>query len=147
MSMSVITDVVGAPRMRSRTRSPKKTSLLVFVSALFALMSARVWVEELPRHPMIEQVVEILREEEGIEPDTEAVVDVLNKISEEQSSRNLLDESDEFMTEFYRRWFDPDRHDHPAEALRATQLAWIRSEDERERDPKYWAPYVLVERR
>ncbi|GAB6042989.1 CHAT domain-containing protein [Endothiovibrio diazotrophicus] len=52
----------------------------------------------------------------------------------------------EFMAEFYRRWFeDPDQP--PADALRATRLAWIKSDDPQRRDPRHWAPYVLVERR
>ncbi len=51
----------------------------------------------------------------------------------------------EFMAESYRRWFENPQA-HPAKALRATQLAWIGSKDEKRRDPKYWAPYVLVER-
>ncbi|MBT8419426.1 MAG: CHAT domain-containing protein, partial [Gammaproteobacteria bacterium] len=33
----------------------------------------------------------------------------------------------------------------PADALHKTRLAWINSKDERRRDPRYWAPYVLVE--
>nr|VFJ50282.1 MAG: Tetratricopeptide repeat-containing protein [Candidatus Kentron sp. DK] len=33
----------------------------------------------------------------------------------------------------------------PAEALRQTRLAWIRSDDIRRRNRKFWAPYVLVE--
>ncbi|VFN07684.1 MAG: hypothetical protein BECKG1743D_GA0114223_112732 [Candidatus Kentron sp. G] len=28
----------------------------------------------------------------------------------------------------------------PATALRRTRLAWIASDDEERRDPKYWAP-------
>ncbi len=52
-----------------------------------------------------------------------------------------------FMADFYRRWFDPKNYDTPAEALRATQLAWIQSDDPYRHDPTYWAPYVLVERR
>ncbi|MCP4284423.1 MAG: CHAT domain-containing protein [Gammaproteobacteria bacterium] len=54
--------------------------------------------------------------------------------------------AEEFITDFYQRWFDPRTSDSPAEALRATQLAWIKSGLPR-RDPTYWAPYVLVERR
>ena len=51
-----------------------------------------------------------------------------------------------FMAEFYRRWFEhPDAP--PAAALRAVRLAWIADADPRRRDPKNWAPYVLVERR
>jgi CHAT domain-containing protein len=53
----------------------------------------------------------------------------------------------EFMTDFYKRWLDPREYPHPAEALRATRLEWIGSTDPRKRDPRYWAPFVLVERR
>jgi CHAT domain-containing protein/tetratricopeptide (TPR) repeat protein len=53
----------------------------------------------------------------------------------------------EFMTDFYRTWLADNAHDEPAQALRATQLAWIGSDDERKSDPYYWAPYVVVERR
>ncbi len=52
----------------------------------------------------------------------------------------------EFMEDFYRSWFDPQGHRSPAEALRKTQLDWIGGSDPRKRDPKYWAPFVLVER-
>jgi len=50
----------------------------------------------------------------------------------------------DFMRDFYATWFqDPERH--PAQALRETQLAWIRAQDSRRSDPNYWAPYVLIE--
>lgn len=52
-----------------------------------------------------------------------------------------------FMADFYRNWFNPKKYHSPAEALRATQLAWIASDEPRRHDPTYWAPYVLVERR
>jgi CHAT domain-containing protein len=51
-----------------------------------------------------------------------------------------------FMVDFYRRWLDPDAFEHPADALRATQLEWIRSDDPVKADPRLWAPYVLIER-
>jgi CHAT domain-containing protein len=51
-----------------------------------------------------------------------------------------------FMTDFYRTWLADNAHDEPAQALRATQLAWIGSDDARKSDPYYWAPYVVVER-
>lgn len=52
----------------------------------------------------------------------------------------------EFMRDFYTAWFqDPKRH--PAEALRKTQLAWIGDKDSERSDPRYWAPYVLIEGR
>jgi len=51
-----------------------------------------------------------------------------------------------FMREFYGTWFEnPDRH--PAQALRETQLVWIRAKDSRRSDPSYWASYVLIEGR
>jgi len=52
----------------------------------------------------------------------------------------------DFMEEVYKNWLDPQGHRSPAAALRKTQLDWIGSEDPRKRDPKYWAPFVLVER-
>nr|VFK54249.1 MAG: Tetratricopeptide repeat-containing protein [Candidatus Kentron sp. TC] len=61
----------------------------------------------------------------------------------------------EFMGDFYRNWLGGQGCEgkcqatgtplSPAEALRRTRLAWIKSDDARRRDPKYWAPYVLVE--
>jgi len=51
-----------------------------------------------------------------------------------------------FMEDFYRSWLDPQGQGSPAEALRKTQLDWIGDGDARKRDPKYWAPFVLVER-
>nr|VFK39748.1 MAG: CHAT domain-containing protein [Candidatus Kentron sp. TC] len=60
-----------------------------------------------------------------------------------------------FMGDFYRNWLGGQGCEgkcqatgtplSPAEALRRTRLAWIKSDDARRRDPKYWAPYVLVE--
>jgi CHAT domain-containing protein len=52
----------------------------------------------------------------------------------------------EFMADFHRAWLGHKANAHTAEALRATQLAWINSDDTRKRDPHFWAPYVLVER-
>ncbi len=57
-----------------------------------------------------------------------------------------------FMKDFYAKWFDDPKR-HPAEVLREIQLAWIRSKDPKDpkalkrSDPKYWAPYVLIEGR
>jgi CHAT domain-containing protein/tetratricopeptide (TPR) repeat protein len=51
-----------------------------------------------------------------------------------------------FMVAFYRRWLRPGAFDHPAEALRATQIEWIGSKDPVKADPRFWAPYVLIER-
>lgn len=51
-----------------------------------------------------------------------------------------------FMVDFYARWLRPDAHAHPAEALRRTQLEWLDSGDPVRADPRYWAPYVLIER-
>jgi CHAT domain-containing protein len=52
----------------------------------------------------------------------------------------------EFMRDFYAQWFEAPSRD-PAEALRATRLAWIKSGDPKRSDPTYWAPYVLIESR
>nr|VFK14111.1 MAG: Tetratricopeptide repeat-containing protein [Candidatus Kentron sp. FM] len=60
----------------------------------------------------------------------------------------------EFMADFYRNWLGGGdsttggsrlERSTPATALHLTRLAWIGSEDEKRRDPRYWAPYVLVE--
>jgi len=55
----------------------------------------------------------------------------------------------EFMSDFYRNWVNapPGTPAHPALALRRTQLDWIESKRPEKRDPRHWAPYVLVERR
>jgi CHAT domain-containing protein len=54
----------------------------------------------------------------------------------------------EFVSDFYRNWLDraPGLPADPASALRRTQLDWIGSGPEK-RDPRHWAPYVLVERK
>nr|VFJ49940.1 MAG: CHAT domain-containing protein [Candidatus Kentron sp. DK] len=52
----------------------------------------------------------------------------------------------EFMIDFYRNWPSGDSstggslRSTPATALRETRLAWIESEDEKKRNPRYWAP-------
>ncbi len=55
----------------------------------------------------------------------------------------------EFIADFYRNWLAarPDTAADPAFALRQTQKEWIASERPEKRDPRHWAPYVLVERR
>ncbi len=51
-----------------------------------------------------------------------------------------------FMVDFYKNLFDA-RHSYtPTQALRQAQLKWIGQDDVNYRSPKYWAPYVLVER-
>jgi CHAT domain-containing protein len=59
------------------------------------------------------------------------------------------DLADEFVSDFYRNWLDraPDLPADPASALRRTQLDWIASGRPEKRDPRHWAPYVLVERK
>ena len=47
----------------------------------------------------------------------------------------------EFMKDFYAKWLG-ELGQSPADALHETRLAWIVSEDERKRDPRYWAPYA-----
>nr|VFK32528.1 MAG: Tetratricopeptide repeat-containing protein [Candidatus Kentron sp. MB]VFK75964.1 MAG: Tetratricopeptide repeat-containing protein [Candidatus Kentron sp. MB] len=60
----------------------------------------------------------------------------------------------EFMGDFYRNWLggsastppgDRSVALTPAQALHKTRLDWIESGDESRRDPRHWAPYVLVE--
>jgi CHAT domain-containing protein len=46
------------------------------------------------------------------------------------------------MADFYKRWLTHARSD-PAKALRDTQTSWIKQDDRR--DPRAWAPYVLIE--
>jgi len=54
----------------------------------------------------------------------------------------------QFMDDFYRTWLTAGPDSDPAAALRSTQLEWLGDKtDARRRDPGYWAPYVLVERR
>jgi CHAT domain-containing protein len=48
----------------------------------------------------------------------------------------------DFMVDFYKNWIGQRRSD-PAKALRDTQIAWIKDKDRR--DPRVWAPYILVE--
>jgi CHAT domain-containing protein len=51
-------------------------------------------------------------------------------------------EAHDFMVEFYKTWLSQVRSD-PAKALRDTQLSWLKQDAKR--DPRIWAPYVLVE--
>jgi CHAT domain-containing protein len=51
-------------------------------------------------------------------------------------------EAHDFMVDFYKRWLTQD-HSDPAKALRDTQLSWMKPENRR--DPRAWAPYVLIE--
>jgi len=58
----------------------------------------------------------------------------------------------EFMLDFYENWLSDastplgnPTAKIPADALHETRLAWINSEEEKKRNPRYWAPYVLVE--
>jgi CHAT domain-containing protein len=48
----------------------------------------------------------------------------------------------DFMVDFYKNWIGQS-HSDPAKALRDTQLDWIKYKDRR--DPRIWAPYVVVE--
>jgi CHAT domain-containing protein len=52
----------------------------------------------------------------------------------------------EFMKDSYVEWLEDPRR-HPAEVLRETRLAWIRSKDPKRSDPAHWAPYVPIEGR
>jgi CHAT domain-containing protein/Flp pilus assembly protein TadD len=51
-------------------------------------------------------------------------------------------EARDFMAAFYKTWLEQARSD-PAKALRDTQLSWLKQDARR--DPRVWAPYVLVE--
>jgi CHAT domain-containing protein len=51
----------------------------------------------------------------------------------------------DFMTRFYAHWL-PDQGE-PALALQKTRLEFLHHADPTRRDPKVWAPYVLVETR
>ncbi len=52
----------------------------------------------------------------------------------------------EFMRAFYQRWLTPAGIGDPAAALRATQREWLGGDDPVRANPRYWAPYVLIER-
>ena len=49
------------------------------------------------------------------------------------------------MIEFYSRWLSVAGRD-PAEALRETKKAWATSADDAKKDPRRWAPYVIIGR-
>jgi CHAT domain-containing protein len=51
-------------------------------------------------------------------------------------------EARDFMDRFYQTWLSQTRSD-PAQALRDTQLSYI--QQNKLRDPRIWAPYILVE--
>jgi CHAT domain-containing protein/tetratricopeptide (TPR) repeat protein len=51
-------------------------------------------------------------------------------------------EARDFMRTFYKIWLSQE-HGDPATALRAAQMAFIM--DETKRDPRIWAPYVIIE--
>nr|VFK21907.1 MAG: CHAT domain-containing protein [Candidatus Kentron sp. LPFa]VFK35055.1 MAG: CHAT domain-containing protein [Candidatus Kentron sp. LPFa] len=66
--------------------------------------------------------------------------------------------AEEFMLNFYENWLSEPSTGSSlrstagdslrstlATALYATRLAWINSKDKEKRNPRYWAPYVLVE--
>jgi hypothetical protein len=53
----------------------------------------------------------------------------------------------EFMGRFYRRWLGGSSPGDLAVALRDTQRSFIEDADPRLRDPRVWAPFVLVEAR
>ncbi len=50
----------------------------------------------------------------------------------------------EFMVAFYNTWLS-ETHGDPGDALHRARLKFIRSEDPQQRDPRHWAPFVLVE--
>ena len=49
------------------------------------------------------------------------------------------------MARFYRTWLNGPKPKDLAVALRDTQLSFIKDDNEPLRDPKVWAPFVLVE--
>jgi hypothetical protein len=53
-------------------------------------------------------------------------------------------EARDFMKEFYRNWLSQVRSD-PAKALRDTQNSYLKKDDPALRDPRVWAPYILIE--
>jgi CHAT domain-containing protein len=54
-------------------------------------------------------------------------------------------EARDFMIAFYKRWLAQSGRSDPAKALRETRLAYITHTNPTLRDPRVWAPYVLVE--
>lgn len=54
-------------------------------------------------------------------------------------------EARDFMVGFYKRWLAQPGRSDPGKALRETRLRYINSPDPALRDPRVWAPYVLVE--
>jgi len=53
-------------------------------------------------------------------------------------------EARDFMKDFYRNWLSQARSD-PAKALRDTQNSYLKKDDPSLRDPRVWAPYILIE--
>ena len=51
-------------------------------------------------------------------------------------------EARDFMVAFYKTWLAQVRSD-PAKALRETQLSYLKQD--KLRDPRVWAPYILIE--
>ena len=54
-------------------------------------------------------------------------------------------EARDFMVSFYTHWLSQ-QHSDPAAALQATKRAYLHHENPKLRDPRVWAPYVLVGR-
>ncbi len=53
-------------------------------------------------------------------------------------------EARDFMVAFYNAWLSQTSGSDPAAALRQTRLAYMQSFDPRLRNPRVWAPYVLI---
>jgi CHAT domain-containing protein len=51
-------------------------------------------------------------------------------------------EAHDLMVDFYKNWLTQ-AHSDPAKALRDTQLSWMKQD--KRRDPRAWARYVLIE--
>lgn len=54
-------------------------------------------------------------------------------------------EARDLMGAFYRTWLTQAGRSDPAKALREIRLTYLNNPDPRLRDPRVWAPYVLIE--
>jgi CHAT domain-containing protein len=54
-------------------------------------------------------------------------------------------EARDFMAAFYRSWLSQAGRSDPAQALRETRLTYLNNPNPALRDPRVWAPYVLIE--
>ena len=54
-------------------------------------------------------------------------------------------EARDFMVAFYRTWLSQAGRSDPAKALREIRLTYLNNANPALRDPRVWAPYVLIE--